>query len=363
MAYPDLLTSISGEKITTKEQWEKFRREECMTLLSNYAYGYPPVKIPENLKFETEVLNSDLQGLVVKKMTILFKEYSFPVTIFYKPSDKPLPTILYYMHFKAMQITDIEQEPNTENIPIKDIVEKGYAVIVLKFPDVYNDNLWDTDYESSLFKPFSLPREQRDDNEWASISLWAWCSSRIMDYVETDAVFDKDNVAVVGHSRGGKTALWTGAIDPRFSFVVSNSSGCLGAAMLRGKTGEHLDFITSHTDWLCKNLNRFVNNEEMLPFDQHMLLACIAPRSLYVESNSEDEWSDPTAERLGARLASKVYELYGKKGVVLPDEPDVEIDKAYHDGTIGYHVSEGKHKIRAHDWEKFLTFWEKERGL
>ena len=134
----------------------------------------------------------------------------------------------------------------------------------------------------------------------------------------------------------------------------------MGAAILRGKLGEHLDYITTHTDWFCKNLDNFVENEDMLPVDQHMLLACIAPRLLYVESNSLDEWADPESERKGAKLASEAYALYGMKGIVIPDTP--ELDTPYHDGHIGCHVSEGKHKIRKHDWEKFIAFWEKNRG-
>ena len=125
----------------------------------------------------------------------------------------------------------------------------------------------------------------------------------------------------------------------------------------------HIDFITTYTDWLCKNLDRFSDNEDMLPADQHMLLACIAPRLLYVESNSLDEWADPKAERNGARLASDAYELYGLKGVVLPEDDNIECGKAYHEGQIGYHMSEGEHKIRAHDWEKFIEFWEAKRGI
>lgn len=107
-------------------------------------------------------------------------------------------------------------------------------------------------------------------------------------------------------------------------------------------------------------INRFTENEDMLPIDQHMLLACIAPRPLYVESNSQDEWADPASERRGAILASEVYELYGQKGVVIPDEP--EIGTSYHEGMIGYHVSEGTHKIRRHDWLKFIEFWEKKQA-
>jgi hypothetical protein len=133
--------------------------------------------------------------------------------------------------------------------------------------------------------------------------------------------------------------------------------------MLRGKTGEHLDFITTHTLWFCKNLDNYCENEEMLPVDQHMLLALIAPRLLYIESNSLDDWADPSAERRSARLASEVYKLYGKRGVVLPkDDSQVEVEKAYHGGSIGYHMSEGEHRITAKDWDKFLAFWEKKRA-
>ncbi len=358
---PNLLTTLGGNPVTDKETWEKYRREECMTLLSEYVYGRAPAYLPDDLRFDSEIANTDLDGLTLKKITVSFKGYSFTVRAFYKPSDKPLPTFLYFMHINEQLANDIETVPDTQNIPIKYIAERGYAVIVMYFTSVYTDDLNRTDYNSSIFKVFSPPRPERKDNEWSAIGAWAWASSRIMDYIETDSTFDKNNVAVVGHSRGGKAALWTGATDKRFSFVVSNSSGCMGAAMLRGKVGEHLDYITVHTDWFCKNLDRYVENEDMLPVDQHMLLACIAPRLLYVESNSLDEWADPASERRSARLAGEVYALYGLDGMIAPDEP--ALDTPYHEGHIGYHVSEGKHKIRQHDWEKFIAFWEKNRGV
>lgn len=359
---PKLLTTLSGNPVTTKEDWERYRRNECITLLTEYAYGHAPAYLPEDLQFSSEIVNNDLEGMILKKITVSFKGFSYTANAFYKPSDKPLPTFLYYMHIKEERDmdTDIEKCPTTENIPIRDIVQRGYAVIVLYFTSIHIDDLCRTDYETSIFKVFSPPRPQRDESEWSAIGAWAWASSRLMDYIETDDTFDRDRVAIVGHSRGGKTALWAGALDRRFAFIVSNSSGCMGAAMLRGKTGEHLAYITSHTDWLCKKLNRFIENEDMLPIDQHMLLACIAPRPLYVESNSQDEWSDPASERRGAILASEVYELYGQKGIVIPDEP--EIGTSYHEGMIGYHVSEGTHKIRKHDWDKFMDFWEKKQA-
>ena len=358
---PSLLTSISGEKIKTKEQWEQFRREECMELLATYVYGRQPVGKPEDLTFTTKVKNDDLDGLVFKEVTVCFKEFAFTVKVYHKKDAKSLPVFLYFMHMKEQNTLFNENEAETVNAPIKDICHRGYAFIVMQYTSIYHDDFTCADYEASLFKPFSPPRAERADTDWGAIALWAWAASRVMDYIESEDTYDSSNVAVVGHSRGGKTALWTGATDPRFSFVVSNSSGCMGAAMLRGKKGEHLDYITQHTDWFCKNLDHYIENEQMLPVDQHLLLACIAPRPLYVASNSLDEWADPAAERRGARLAGEAYALYGLKGAVLPEDDRIECGKAYHEGQIGYHMSEGAHKIRAHDWEKFMAFWEKTR--
>lgn len=360
---PKLLCTLSGEKVTDKETWEKFRRGECFDLLAKYVYGIVPKGLPKKLDFSVECAERELCSILFKKITMNVDGYCIPLRIFYKKSDKPLPTVVYVMHTAQETSTDIENEPNNLYIPIEDIVNRGYAVCVFYFRDVYQDILSQVDYEHSLFKVYSRPRSERDGDEWASVSLWAYVASRVFDYLETDPIFDKSNVCIAGHSRGGKTALWTGASDKRYSFVVSNSSGCMGAAMLRGKLGEHIKFITDNTDWFATNLSKYAEeNEEKLPVDQHMLLALIAPRLLYVKSDVLDEWSDPAAERRSARLASSVYELYGERGAVLPDESEIEVARSYHDGRIGYHVSEGDHKIRREDWEKFLAFWEKHRG-
>lgn len=360
---PKLLYTISGEKIECKEDWEKYRREECLSLLSRYVYGVRPTGIPKALDFSVEVPEREVGSILFKRIRITVDSYPFPVRIFYKKSEKPLPTVVYVMHTSQQNSTDIENEPDNLFIPIEEIVNRGYAVCVIYFTDIYRDILREVSYENSMFRVYSRPRAEMDDEEWASVSIWAYAASRVFDYLETDPIFDKKNVCIAGHSRGGKTALWCGATDPRFSYVISNSSGCMGAAMLRGKLGEHIKFITDNTDWFAKNLSRFADNEEMLPVDQHMLLSLIAPRLLYVESNVLDEWSDPKSERRSARLAGEVYALYGLKGAVLPDEDKIETSVSYHEGSIGYHMSEGDHKIRREDWEQFLTFWEKKRGV
>ncbi len=358
---PKLLTTLSGEKIKTKEDFEKYRRVECLELFKTHVYGKAPSGAPSSLDF-SEVEKKNLGGITFKKIKITVDGFSFFARAFYKKSNKPHPTIVYMMHNYQRTNSDIENDPHCKFIPIDELCKKGYAVIVYYTVEIDHDNLPDTKYEGSIFENYSRVREERDGDEWASISAWAFCASRIMDYIHTDPTFDKDNVAVAGHSRGGKTALWTAATDRRFTLSISNSSGCLGAAMLRGKTGEHLDYITTNTCWFCNNLNSYVDNEEMLPLDQHMLLALIAPRLLYIQSSSEDDWADPSSERRSARLASEVYKLYGKRGVVLPkDDSKVEVGKSYHTGNIGYHCREGAHSITPEDWKKIIAFWEKKR--
>lgn len=356
---PNLLTSLSGEAITSRMMWEKYRREECLHLLEHYVYGERPQDAPDCVTFDVKTVNEDLEGMLLRHVTICFDGYSFTAKAF-SPKDKTenVPVFVYVMHEAQQVDTDIDNEPNTLYIPIADMAKRGFGTVVYYVNDIYPEHHHHPNFEEGIFKTYSPRRDRRRDSDWATLSAWAFGASRVVDFIEADEIFSSKNIAVCGHSRGGKTALWAGATDPRFSFVISNSSGCTGASILRGKEGEHIEFI-AHTRWMCERYNNYVEYEAMLPVDQHFLLAMIAPRLLYVQSSSEDTWSDPVAERLSAKLASEVYELYGKRGVVLPEEGKVEVDTPYHYGNIGYHMRTGRHAIRAFDWEQYMNFWEK----
>ncbi len=245
--------------------------------------------------------------------------------------------------------------PETESVlPLKYITNRGYAVAVMPTRDIYREWTTHSDFKVGVFAEMN---RQRKRNSWASISAWAWGVSRVLDYLETGSDIDATRVASIGHSRSGKAALWAAATDAHIFMAVPNNSGCMGAALLRGKRGEHAKDINI-SDWFGEKFKDFNDAEEYLPMDQHMVLSLIAPRNLYITGSVLDEWADPDAELRAAKLASPVWELYGKRGVVIEDGTPV-LNKPYQNGSIAFHVKEGKHSQKQFDWENVINYFDK----
>ena len=362
MKNDDILTSISGEKTDTRELWEKFRRPEILSLFREFVYGRRPVERPDGMVFEISDKTEHYNGLQAsyERLTVRIGDFSFCVHCYLPENKENIPAFVYVMHEYQEDNSDFANMANNKFVPVGEITGRGYAVFIMPTSGIYPDWEHNDNYRSGVFSAFGPAADKRTGSDWATIATWSWGASRVMDYIETDDRINRENVAVIGHSRGGKTAFWCAANDERFSLAISNASGCMGAAYLKGKTGEHIKDINC-TDWFCENFRSFNDNEEMLPVDQHMLLAAIAPRLAYVESCDEDDWSDPAAERLSCRKASEVYEkIYGIPGVCLPDEP-IAANEPYHDGNIGYHMKQGSHSISAYDWELYMDFRDKKK--
>jgi hypothetical protein len=161
-------------------------------------------------------------------------------------------------------------------------------------------------------------------------------------------------VILLGHSRLGKTALWTGAQDTRFAAVIASCSGEMGASLSRRDYGETVDDVIKHFPyWMAVNFQKYAGHWNDLPVDSHSLLSLIAPRPLFLSTGSEDRWGDPHGEFLAARAATPVYELLGKTGITETNFPPLD-HALQHD--IGFNCHTGKHDVLPSDWDNFLDF-------
>ncbi len=236
--------------------------------------------------------------------------------------------------------------------PVQEIVDQGFGTAVFHTSDIDPDR---ADGYLEGIRGFIAEGKPREEDSWGSLSAWGWGASRVLDYAIEELPIDRDKVAVVGHSRGGKTALWAAAEDPRFAISYSNESGCGGAALSRRRYGETVGRITSaFPHWFCPRFSTYSDQEDRLPVDQHQLIALQAPRAVYVASAAEDLWADPKGEYLSLVYASPVYQLLGEASINTPEMPSLESQRIV--GKTGYHIRSGAHNLTLVDWARFLVF-------
>ena len=378
---PDPLTTFAGEGIGSSAEWEEKRRPELYAFFEGQVYGKVPGTLEE---FSFKLLEEDdnaFGGKAKRKQVAISlkknnRSLSFNILLYLPKGSTDAPIFLgYNFHGNHTVTTDpkvfITQawNRNSDDLGIRDntateasrgarknrwaiekMLDAGYGLATIYYGEVDPDK---NDFSDGLHSLFYREGQQRPKpNEWGSIAAWAFGLSRAMDYLENDVNISK--VIVFGHSRLGKAALWAGATDKRFSGVISNDSGCGGAALSKRKFGETVGQINrSFPHWFCDSFQQYNENEKTLPVDQHQLLALMAPRPLYVASALKDEWADPRGEFLSAHYASPVYALYGKEGMVAPQMP--RVDQAIHK-TLAYHIRTGEHDVTDYDWENYIAW-------
>lgn len=386
-AWPDMLVMFNGERVTTKEQWVQKRRPELKALFQHYMYGYaPPAPEPPDATLEREDKQC-LGGKATKKeVALALGPPGAPVIhlLLVVPNgrQKPAPVFaglnFYGNHTvlndpaiplpqawlppsapgcKNNRATEEGRGKEEEVWNAELAVSRGYALATCYCGDIDPDK---NDFSDGIHAACAKVGRKRGPHDWGAIAAWAWGLQRVVDYLVTDTDIDKTRIIAVGHSRLAKTAMLAAAFDERFALVIPLQAGCGGTSPSRGKIGESVKRInTVFPHWFCDEFKKFNEQPERLPFDQHGLVALMAPRPVLFPNAVEDSWANPAGQFEMLQAADPVYRLIGAGGLDAKTMP--ETGKLV-DGTLGYFIRPGKHSMTREDWNVFLAFADKHLG-
>jgi hypothetical protein len=379
---PDPLVRAGGRPVRTDDEWRRERRPELFALFEHEVYGIVP-PAPANEWFETRDVDHDaLGGRATRKEIRIHLERGqdepYVDVLLWVPNARPGPVpaflSLTYGNHTITTDTSVSVSPHFERDhpmpaaahgqvkrgewadrwPIDTIVARGYALATVYVGDL------DPDAPGAIahgIRPhyFAPGQTEPRADEWGALASWGWGLSRALDYLEHDSDVDARRVAVMGHSRTGKAALWAAARDERFAMAISNESGTGGAKLSRRDFGETVAEINrGFPFWFARNFRKYDHREQELPVDQHELIALIAPRPVYVAVAAADLWGDPLGSFLAAKAAEPVYALLGERSALPDSMPPLKHPTL--DGPLGFHIRPGTHDVTLYDWQQFLAF-------
>lgn len=383
--FPDVLTMRDGTKISTKADWEAKRRPELKELFQHYMYGRFPAK-PE--KVTAKVLFEDAKALdgkgTLSEVELTFGPPEWPkiYLLVAMPNSKTpsacfvgpnfggnhlltthekvrIPTVWVPDRYPGVVKNKASAEgrgKQADTWPLQQIVEKGYAVATFYCGDIQPDR---PNVQEGMRATMPAAKGEARGDETATIMWWAWGVHRAVDFLLTDPAIDAKRLAVVGHSRLGKTALLAGAFDDRIAVVIPHQSGCGGAGPSRSKNpkAETVKRITTaFPHWFCANFSAFGDDVTKIPFDQHCLVAICAPRPVLMTNAEDDQWANPSGQFDVLAAAAPVYELYGDKTPVAAKMPETG---TLADTRLGYFIRTGQHSMTPADWKVFMQFGDK----
>ena len=383
---PDLLAPIGGEpQVTTASDWTETRAPFWTSMLLSQVYGsIPPATHPKVINrnlITTDLLDGRASLTAVQlELAIGDKTYRQDVHFVVPNTKGPHPVILgagscpddITLPFEGVTRAEDVLYPGycdgegimknvahfvfgryIETPPLEDIIDHGFA-----FAAYYPGMVIPDSPEAAMQQLAALPKTDMDNGPYAALGIWAWVASRITDYVETDDMLDEDRVILFGHSRTAKSSLLAGALDPRIAGVISHQSGTGGASVQKNGIGEPIVRITDvYPHWFSPTYALYADRAEAMPFDQHALVALMAPRPLLLGNSARDQWADPKGAFSSARAAGQVYELFGEPGFTARNLKDFQPD-----AKLAFQFREGTHGITPEDWTPFLKWLDRQFG-
>jgi len=383
---PDPLVCADGSPVKTAADWKGKRRPELLALIEREMFGKAPPRPPLSFKVD-EAPTPALGGKVLRKQVSisLNGKPDGPVMdlLLYIPigAKGPVP-VVFGLNFNGNQgaskdsgirlcrswlrdnkeagivnnrATEASRGCEEGRWQIEYAASRGYAVATVCYCDIDPD--FHDEWKNGVHALYPEIEAARSGSTWGTIAAWAWGMSLGMDYLQKDPAVDAKRVVAQGHSRLGKTSLWAGALDDRFAIVISNNSGAGGTALSKRIFGETVGRLNSaFPHWFCGNFKNYSEKEADLAFDQHELIALIAPRPVLITSATEDQWADPKGEFLSGLGADPVYKLLGTDGIAAKEHPPAGKPVS---STIGYYLRSGPHDVTREDWGVYLDFADK----